>query len=397
MKKKPWHKDTISVRGGLNRSAFMETSESMFLNSGYVYASAEEAAAAFNGDVERFVYSRFGNPTVEMLQQRLAMMEGAEACLATGTGMAAMFASVAGTLDRGDRIVASRALFGACYSVIKDILPRWGIDCEFVDGTDLSQWEKALSKPTKVVFFETPSNPLLDLVDIKSVSALAHKAGALVIVDNVLGTQIGPSPLEHGADVIMYSLTKHHDGHGRVLGGALLGSKDFIEGDMLKFFRQTGPMISAFNAWVFLKSMADMALRVERKSTTALAIAQVLADHDAIDMVRYPFHSQHPQYDLAHRQMAHGGTVLSFTVKGGRDAAFNFLNALELIDISNNLGDSKSLACHPASTTHHNVGDEGRLEMGITENLVRLSVGLEYKDDLLTDLNGALMKLKGHV
>ena len=385
-----WHKDTISVRGGLKRSAFKETSEALFLNSGYVYDTAEEAAEAFSGDIDRFVYSRFGNPTVAMLEERLALMEGAEAALATGTGMASMFMSMAGMLSQGDRVVASRALFGACYSVIRGILPRWGIEVAFVDGTDLNQWTAALGKPAKIVFVETPSNPMLELVDIEAVTKLAHQAGALMVVDNVFGTQSGQSPLALGADVVMYSITKHHDGHGRVMGGALIGSEEIIRGDLLKFFRQTGPMISPFNAWVILKSMESMNLRVERKAENAVAVADFLSSHDAVDRIYYPHHSSHPQHELARRQMSHGGTILSFTIPGGRDEAFALLNQLELIDISNNLGDSKSLACHPASTTHEGIGPEGRDVMGIGENLIRLSLGLEHKDDLIGDLAHAL-------
>ena len=385
-----WHKDTISVRGGLKRSAFKETSEALFLNSGYVYDTAEEAAEAFSGDIDRFVYSRFGNPTVAMLEERLTLMEGAEAALATGTGMASMFMSMAGMLSQGDRVVASRALFGACYSVIRDILPRWGIEVAFVDGTDLNQWTAALGKPAKIVFVETPSNPMLELVDIEAVTKLAHQAGALMVVDNVFGTQSGQSPLALGADVVMYSITKHHDGHGRVMGGALIGSEEIIRGDLLKFFRQTGPMISPFNAWVILKSMESMNLRVERKAENAVAVADFLSSHDAVDRIYYPHHSSHPQHELARRQMSHGGTILSFTIPGGRDEAFALLNQLELIDISNNLGDSKSLACHPASTTHEGIGPEGRDVMGIGENLIRLSLGLEHKDDLIGDLAHAL-------
>ena len=393
MKKRNWHKDTVSVRGGLARSGFKETAEALYLNSGFVYDTAEEAAAAFSGDIDRFVYSRFGNPTVAMLQDRLAALEGAEACLATTSGMAAMFMSMASQLGQGDRVVASRVLFGACYTVIHDILPRWGVESVFVDGTDMEEWKDALSKPAKLVFIESPSNPLLELVDIKAVAKLAHGAGALMVVDNVFGTQTGQAPLALGADMVMYSLTKHHDGHGRVLGGALLGSEELIRGDMLRFFRQTGPMISPFNAWVILKSLETQGMRVERQAETALALAEFLGKQDKVGRVLYPHHPDHPQHDLARKQMAHGGTILSIEVDGGRDEAFALLNKLELIDISNNLGDAKSLACHPASTTHEAVGGEGRKAMGIGENLVRLSVGLEHADDLTDDLGQALAGL----
>jgi O-succinylhomoserine sulfhydrylase len=394
MTKKTWHNDTLSVRGGLNRTGHMETAEAMFLNSGFVYPSAEEAALAFEGDIDRFLYSRFGNPTATMLQERLALMEGAEACLATGTGMAAMFSGVASMLSQGDRIVASRALFGACYSVIDEILPRWGIERQFVDGTSLDQWEEALSRPARMVFLESPSNPMLDLVDIRAVAELAHRAGALVVVDNVFGTQTGQKPLELGADMVMYSITKHHDGHGRVLGGALLGSEELIRGDLLKFYRQTGPAISAFNAWVVLKSLETLALRVDRMAANASLVAEALADHPEVDWLRYPYHPSHPQYELARRQMSHGGTIVSFNLKGGKKSAWQVLDALELIDISNNLGDAKSLACHPATTTHSSVAEEDRLAMGIGDGLIRLSVGLEHADDLIADLCGALDTLR---
>lgn len=384
------HKDTLSVRGGLNRSDNSETSEALYLNSGFVYQSAEEAEAAFSGDIDRYVYSRYANPTVTMLQDRLAHLEGAEACLAFGSGMAAMFSGLAAMLDQGDRIVASRALFGACYAVIDEVLPRWGITREFVDGTDLDQWREALKTPASIVFLETPSNPLLDLVDIAAVAELAHAAGAILIVDNVFATQTGQSPLELGADMVMYSVTKHHDGHGRVLGGALLGSRDLIEDRLAKFYRQTGPGIGAFNAWVVLKSLESMALRIDRKAENAMAIAERLADHPAVSLLRYPHHPAHPQHQLARRQMRHGGSIVAFEISGGKAAAFAFLNALEVIDISNNLGDSKTLACHPGTTTHSSVNAEGCAAMGITDGMIRLSVGLEHKDDLIVDLVEAL-------
>lgn len=392
---KKLHKDTLSVRGGLNRSQHNETAEALYLNSGFVYGSAEEAEAAFSGDIDRYVYSRYGNPTVTMLQERLALMEGAEACLAFGSGMAAMFSGLAAMLNQGDRIVASRALFGACYAVIDDILPRWGITREFVDGTDMDQWRKALSTPASIVFLETPSNPALDLVDIAAVAELAHAAGAILIVDNVFATQTGQSPLELGADMVMYSVTKHHDGHGRVLGGALLGSRELIDEKIAKFYRQTGPGIASFNAWVVLKSLESMSLRIERKAENAAALAAALADHAGVKMLRYPHHPAHPQYDLAMKQMSHGGSIVAFEIAGGKDAAFRFLNTLEVIDISNNLGDSKSLACHPATTTHSSVDEAGCVAMGISDGLIRLSVGLEHKDDLIDDLLAALDQSQG--
>ena len=385
-----YRRDTKLVRGGLNRSAFQETSEALYMTSGYVYDSAEEAAAAFAGEADRFVYSRYGNPTVAMFQDRLAALEGAEACLATGTGMAGVFAALACQLDSGDRVVASRALFGACYAILNDILPRWGVTTEFVDGADLDQWRRALATPAKIVFFESPSNPMLDLVDIPAVAELAHAAGAKVIIDNVFATPIAQKPLELGADIVIYSATKHIDGQGRVLGGAVLADEEFIKERMLKFYRQTGPTISPFNAWVLMKSLETIALRVERQAENAAAIAAWLERRPGVVKMRYQGLESHPQHALARRQMSNGGTLLAFTVEGGRQAAFRALNALKLIDISNNLGDSKTLACHPASTTHSSVGATERAAMGIDEGSIRISVGLEDVEDLKADLDAAL-------
>jgi len=385
-----YRRDTNLVRGGLARTEFQETSEALFLNSGYVYDNAEEAAAAFAGEADRYVYSRYGNPTVTMLQDRLAILEGAEACLATGTGMAGVFAALACQLDTGDRVVASRALFGACYAILHDILPRWGVVTEFVDGTDLDQWRAALSTPAKVVFFESPSNPMLDLVDIEAVSQMAHEAGATVIIDNVFATPIAQHPLKLGADIVIYSATKHIDGQGRVLGGAVLASEEFIKERMLKFYRQTGPTISPFNAWILLKSLETLALRVERQAETALGLASWLESKTPIAGLRYPGLASHPQHALAQRQMSNGGSLLAFTLDGGKEAAFKLLNSLRLIDISNNLGDSKTLACHPASTTHSSVGAADRAEMGIEDGSIRVSIGLEDLEDLKADLDQAL-------
>jgi O-succinylhomoserine sulfhydrylase len=385
-----YHRDTKLVRGGLKRTEFQETSEALFLNSGYVYDSAEEAAAAFAGEADRYVYSRYGNPTVTMLQDRLATLEGAEACLATGTGMAGVFAALACQLDTGDRVVASRALFGACYAILHDILPRWGITTEFVDGTDLDQWRAALATPAKLVFFESPSNPMLDLVDIEAVAKMAHAAGAKVIIDNVFATPIAQHPLQLGADIVIYSATKHIDGQGRVLGGAVLASEDFIKNKMLKFYRQTGPSISPFNAWVLLKSLETLALRVDRQAATALDLATWLESRTDIAELRYPGLTSHPQHELATRQMSNGGSLLAFTLVGGKDAAFQVLNNLQLIDISNNLGDSKTLACHPGSTTHSSISATDRADMGIADGSIRLSIGLEDAADLKADLEQAL-------
>ena len=385
-----YRRDTRLVRGGLIRTAFQETSEALFLNSGYVYDSAEEAAAAFAGEADRYVYSRYGNPTVTMLQDRLAALEGAEACLATGTGMAGVFAALACQLDTGDRVVASRALFGACYAILHDILPRWGITTEFVDGTDLDQWRAALATPAKVVFFESPSNPMLDLVDIAAVADMAHSAGATVIIDNVFATPIAQHPLTLGADIVIYSATKHIDGQGRVLGGAVLASEEFITERMMKFYRQTGPSISPFNAWVLLKSLETLSLRVDRQAASALDLARWLESRTDIASLRYPGLASHPQHALAQRQMSNGGSLVAFTLAGGREAAFRMLNSLQLIDISNNLGDSKTLACHPGSTTHSSVSAGDRAAMGIGDGSIRLSIGLEDVEDLKADLDQAL-------
>ena len=385
-----WHRDTNLIREGVNRTDNLETSEALFMTSGYVYDTAEQAAAAFKGETDNFVYSRYGNPTLQALEARLAKLEGAEACRVCGTGMAAIFSSLACQLSAGDRVVASQALFGACHAILTKILPRWGVDVELVDGRDLAAWTAALAKPTKIVFLESPSNPVLHLVDIQAVSTLAHAAGAQVIVDNVFATPVFQSPLALGADIVTYSTTKHIDGQGRLLGGAVLGTTAFIEEIFLPFYRQTGAAMSPFNAWVMLKSLETLALRVEAQTKTAKAIAAVLKAHPAVLSLSYPGDSSHQQYELACRQMSGPSTLMAFEVEGGKDGAFRFLNALKLIDISNNLGDSKSLACHPASTTHMNLSEGERQRLEIYEGHVRLSVGLEHADDLISDLTQAL-------
>ena len=383
---------TKLVRGGLARSEFQETAEALYLTSGYVYDSAEEAEAAFNGDADRFVYTRYGNPTVQMLEERMALLEGAEACLATGTGMSAIFATMACQLKTGDRVVASRALFGACHAILTKILPQWGVEVELVDGRDLTAFEAALAKPTKIVFLESPSNPVLHLVDIEQVSLLAHKAGARLIVDNVFASPIYQKPLALGADIVCYSATKHIDGQGRVLGGLVLGDASFIHDELLPFYRQTGAAISPFNAWVLLKSLETLPLRLDAQTKSAAAIADLLYHHDKCASLSYPGHKTHAQYELAQKQMSGAGSLLAFEIKGGKSAAFAFLNALKLIDISNNLGDSKSLACHPASTTHMNIGAEERAKLEISDGHIRLSVGLEDIADLCADIEQALDK-----
>ncbi len=384
------HEDTEAVRAGLDRSPHDETAEALFLTSGYVYESAEEAEAAFAGDIDRYIYSRYGNPTVTMFTERLRRLEGAGACFATASGMAAVFTALIASLKSGDRVVASRDLFGSCYLILSEILPRWGIHTDFVDGADLDQWERALEAPARVVFCETPSNPMQRLVDIRAVADLGHAAGATVIVDNVFATPVLQKPLELGADLSVYSTTKHLDGQGRTLGGAILGSADYLEEHVKPFIRHTGPALSPFNAWVLVKALETLTLRVDRQTATALRIAEHLEEHSAVRRVWYPWLPSHEQADLARRQMRAGGTVVTFEVDGGKPAAFAAVNRLDVFDISNNLGDAKSLVTHPASTTHRRLGAEVRREMGITDGVLRLSIGLEDADDLLADLDQAL-------
>lgn len=390
----PRQPDTLAVRAGLARSQFEETAEALYLTSGFVYDSAEAAEAAFSGDDDRFVYSRYGNPTTAVLEERLAALEGAEAAYATASGMSAVFTALAALLGQGDRVVASRGLFGSCFVILDEILPRWGVETVFVDGPDLDQWREALSTPTTAVFFESPSNPMQEIVDMRAVSDLAHAAGAQVVVDNVFGTPVFSKPLQHGADIVVYSATKHIDGQGRVLGGAILGPSDFIHGPVENLIRHTGPTMSAFNAWVLVKGLETMRLRVERQAETALRLAQVLQDHPKVGQVLYPFLPSHPQHELAQRQMSGGGTVVTFTLRGGKAEAFAVMNALEIVDISNNLGDSKSMITHPATTTHRRMGQEARSAIGITDGTLRLSVGLEDPDDLEADLKQALAGLE---
>ena len=384
---------TLAVRGGQTRSSFDETAEALFLTSGFVYESAEQAEAAFKDEIDKFIYSRYGNPTVAMFEERLRLLEGAQACFGTASGMSAVFVALAALLGQGDRVVSSRALFGSCFVILDEILPRWGVETVFVDGPDLAQWEQALSTPTAAVFFETPSNPMQELVDIRAVSDLAHAAGAKVVVDNVFGTPVFSRPLEHGADIVVYSATKHIDGQGRVLGGAVLGPDDFITGPVKNLMRHTGPSLSPFNAWVLLKGLETMALRVERAASSALAIAEHLAEHPRVEHVVYPFLPSHPQFDLAKRQMLGGGTVVTFRIRGGKEDAFRVMNALQLVDISNNLGDTKSLATHPATTTHRRLTEEARAAVGITDGTIRIAVGLEDVRDLVEDLDAALAAL----
>jgi O-succinylhomoserine sulfhydrylase len=385
-----WRPQTEMVRGGLARSGFDETSEALYLTSGYVYATAEEAEAAFKGDKERFVYSRYANPTVSMFEERLRLLEGAEACRATASGMSAVFAALMASLKAGDRVVASRALFGSCHYIIAELLPRYGIETQLVDGRDLDAWERALAPGAQAVFLETPSNPTLEMVDIQAVSELSHAAGARVIVDNVFATPVLQRPLELGADIVVYSATKHIDGQGRTMGGAILCSEAFIKDHLQMFYRHTGPSMSPFNAWVMVKGLETLELRVERHCANALKVAQFLEGHSGVARVLYPGLASHPQAELANRQMQGGSTLVAFEVEGGKARAFRLMNALGLIDISNNLGDSKSLVTHPATTTHQRLKPEERAELGIGDGLLRLSVGLEDAADLIEDLEQAL-------
>lgn len=388
---------TIGVRGGLLRSGFDETAEALYLTSGYVYESAAVAEQSFTGEVDHFVYSRYGNPTVTMFEERLRLLEGAPAAFGTASGMAAVFVSLGALLGAGDRLVASRSLFGSCFVVCNEILPRWGVETVFVDGDDLAQWEEALgdpAKPTRAVFFETPSNPMQSLVDIAAVAELAHAAGAKVVLDNVFATPLLQQGIPLGVDVVVYSGTKHIDGQGRVLGGAILGDKEYIDGPVQKLMRHTGPAMSAFNAWVLLKGLETMAIRVDHSNASAYRIAEFLETHPAVSWVRYPYLSSHPQYDLAKRQMSGGGTVITFALdcpeSAAKRRAFEVLDKLTLIDVSNNLGDAKSLVTHPATTTHRAMGPEGRAAIGLGDGVVRISVGLEGTEDLIADIDRAL-------
>jgi len=385
-----WSPDTIAVRGGLSRSGFDETAEAMYLTSGFVYESAEQAEAAFKDEVEHYIYSRYSNPTVTMFEERLRRLEGAEACYSAASGMAAVWLALAALCGQGDRLVASRALFGSCFVIVDEILPRFGVETVLVDGSDLDQWREALSVPTTAVFFETPSNPMMELVDIGAVSALAHAAGAKVVVDNVFGTPVFSRPLEHGADIVVYSATKHIDGQGRTLGGAVLGPADFVHGPVKNLVRHTGPSLSPFNAWVLTKGLETMRLRVERMHESALGIAAALEGRAGVRRVLHPWLDSHPQHELARRQMTGGGTVLTLELDGDKEAAFRFMNALTLIDISNNLGDAKSLTTHPATTTHRRLSPEDRAKVGIVDGTVRISVGLEDPADLRADIEQAL-------
>ncbi len=382
--------NTNLVRGGINRSQFNETSEALFLTSGFVYKSAQQAEEIFKGSKKGFQYSRYSNPTVEIFEKRLALLDGSEDCFATVSGMAAIFFSLMCQLKAGDHIVSSSALFGSCKEIVKNILPRYGIEVIFIDGKNINEWKKAVKKNTKIFFFETPSNPLLELIDIRAVCNIAKKNKIITVVDNIFASPVLQKPILMGADVIVYSGTKHIDGQGRVLGGAILSAKKFKENVLKSFLRHTGPAMSPFNAWVLLKGLETIKLRVEAQSHAALEIAQFLNKHSKVEEVFYPFLKNSSQYQLAKKQQTMGGTILSFKIKGKKKEAFKFINKLKIFDISNNLGDAKSIVTHPTTTTHRILMEKERLELGITENLIRLSIGLETVLDLRKDIEIAL-------
>ena len=378
--------ETRLVHSGILRSQYGENAEALYLTQGFVYDEAETAEARFSGKEPGFVYSRYANPTLAMFEQRMAAVEGAEACRATATGMAAVTASLLCFLKAGDHVVAARALFGSCRWVIEDFLPRFGVPCTLVDGTDLKQWKAAIRPETRAFFLESPTNPTLDVLDIAEIAKLAKQAKAKLIVDNVFATPMLQSPLKLGADIVVYSATKHIDGQGRCLGGVVLSTEQFVMDHLHNFMRQTGPSLAPFNAWVLLKGLETLSLRVQRMQANAAKIADLLASAKGIRKVLYPGRPDHPQAALAKKQMKGGGTLVSFEVEGGKTGAFRFTNALRLIRISNNLGDAKSLIVHPATTTHQRFTPEARAEMGIGDGLLRLSVGLEHPDDLADDL-----------
>jgi O-succinylhomoserine sulfhydrylase len=386
---KDWEVATRLIRGGLARSAHGEVAEALYLTQSFAYESAEAADARFGGDDSGFIYARYGNPTVKMFEERLALLEGAEACRATASGMAAVHLALTGLLRAGDHVVSGKALFGSCRWILNVWAPRFGVETTLVDGPDLEAWRGAVRPNTKLFFLESPANPLLEMCDIAAISAIARAAGAKVVVDNVFATPIFQSPLKLGADVVVYSATKHIDGQGRVLGGAILGAAALLEEAYKDPMRHTGPALSPFNAWLLLKGLETLDLRVRAQSGAAAALADLLAAHPKVRACRYPTRSDHPQYAVAARQMSGGGSLVAFDL-GSRAAAFSFLNALRLIDISNNLGDAKSMATHPTTTTHRSMTEEQRAEIGLTPGWVRLSVGLEGERDLARDLTRAL-------
>jgi O-succinylhomoserine sulfhydrylase len=378
------------VHAGTLRSQFGETSEALFLTQGYVYDSALTAERRFTNVDPGYQYSRFSNPTVTMFEQRMCALEGAEAARATATGMAAVNTALMGQVRAGDHVVASKQLFGSCRYIVEDHLPRYGVTSTLVDGTDLDQWKKAVRKNTKTFFLESPTNPNLEVLDIAAIAKIAHDAGATLVVDNVFSTPLFQKPLELGADCVVYSATKHIDGQGRCLGGVVLGSQEFITNNVHQLIRQTGPSLSPFNAWVLLKGLETLSVRVQRQTDNAALVAVALAEQPKVTRLIYPGRPDHPQADIIRRQMKGGSNLIAFEIKGGKAAAFRFQDALELVKISNNLGDAKSLITHPATTTHQRLTPEARAELGITDGMVRLSCGLEHADDLIEDILGAL-------
>ncbi|WP_338550768.1 O-succinylhomoserine sulfhydrylase [Roseovarius phycicola] len=388
---KKWNTRTKLVHGGTRRSQYNEVSEAIFLTQGFVYDSAEAAEARFlQAGEDEFIYARYGNPTVAMFENRIAALEGAEDAFATASGMAAVSGALTSMLKAGDHVVSARALFGSCLYVLEEILTRYGVEVTFVDGTDLDAWKSAIRTETSVVFFETIANPTLEVIDVAAVAELAHAVGAKVVVDNVFATPVFSRAIEQGADVVVYSATKHIDGQGRALGGVILGTSDYIRKTVEPYMKHTGGSMSPFTAWVMLKGLETIDLRVRAQAEGAEAISDALQGHDKLSRVIYPGHPTHAQHDLVQRQMGKGGTVIALDIKGGQAAAFRFLNALEIVLISNNLGDAKSIATHPATTTHQRLSDEQKEVLGITPGLIRLSVGIEDKDDLISDILGAL-------
>ncbi|MPZ40066.1 MAG: O-succinylhomoserine sulfhydrylase [Rhizobiales bacterium] len=387
---KKYRPETRLVHGGTLRSQFGETSEALYLTQGYVYESSLQAERRFKNEEPGYQYSRFSNPTVTMFEQRMALLEGAEAARATATGMAAVNTALMGQLRAGDHVVASKQLFGSCRYIVEEHLPRYGVSSTLVDGTDLDQWKKAVTKNTKTFFLESPTNPNLEVLDIKAIAQIAHDAGATLVVDNVFSTPLFQQPLELGADCVVYSATKHIDGQGRCLGGVILGSEKFILDNVQTLIRQTGPSLSPFNAWVLLKGLETLVVRVQKQTDNAAAVAVALAEHPKVTRLIYPGRPDHPQADIIRRQMKGGSNLVAFEIKGGKAGAFKFQDALKIVKISNNLGDAKSLITHPATTTHQRLTPEARAELGITDGMVRLSCGLEHSDDLVEDLLDAL-------
>ena len=387
---KNWRPATQMIHAGINRSQFGETSEALYLTQGFVYPSAEVAEARFMGEEEGFIYSRYANPTVDMFEKRMCALEGAEDARATASGMAAVSSALLCQVKAGDHVVAARALFGSCRWVVETLMPQYGVETTLIDGTDLANWQAAVRPNTKVFFLESPTNPTLEVIDIAGVAEIANAIGATVVVDNVFATPLFQKPLELGAHVVVYSATKHIDGQGRCLGGVVLSSKEWIDEKLHNFFRHTGPSLSPFNAWTLLKGLETLPVRVKQQTENAAKVADYLAGHKAIARVIYPGRADHPQADVVAKQMSGGSTLVAFDISGGRQASFAFLNKLRIVAISNNLGDAKSLITHPATTTHKNLAEEARAELGISDEMLRLSVGLEDVDDLIEDLDRAL-------